>query len=109
MNEKITKSINLLQSCITTMSQNSFMIKGLKITLTSIILALALETFDVRLLCIICLTLILCFWILDTFYLKKEILFRHKYELLIKNPKKDELFFDLDISSIQKSTTNSSF
>lgn len=109
MNDNFIKTIDLLQSCITRMSQNSFMVKGWTITLTGIILALVPETFDVRLLCIICLILILCFWILDTFYLQKERLFRHKYKLLIKNPERDDLFFDLDISSVSKNNKKFKF
>lgn len=109
MNEKFSKSIDLLQSCITRMAQNSFMVKGWTITLTGIILALVPETFDVRLLCIICFVLIICFWILDAFYLQKERLFRRKYELLIKNPESNDLYFDLDIRSLKKNDKEYNF
>lgn len=109
MNDNFIKTIDLLQSCITRMSQNSFMVKGWTITLTGIILALVPETFDVRLLCIICFVLIICFWILDAFYLQKERLFRRKYELLIKNPESDDLYFDLDIRSLKKNDKEYNF
>lgn len=109
MNEKFSKSIDLLQSCITRMAQNSFMVKGWTITLTGIILALVPKTFDVRLLCIICFVLIICLWILDAFYLQKERLFRRKYELLIKNPESDDLYFDLDIRSLKKNDKEYNF
>lgn len=109
MNDNFIKTIDLLQSCITRMSQNSFMVKGWTITLTGIILALVPETFDVRLLCIICFVLIICFWILDAFYLQKERLFRRKYELLIKNPESNDLYFDLDIRSLKKNDKEYNF
>lgn len=97
MNESFLKTIDLLESCISRMAQNSFIVKGWTITLTGVILALVPETLDVRLICIICLMLIISFWIVDALYLKNERKFRNKYEKLIKNPDKEEYWFDLNI------------
>ena len=97
MNESFLKTIDLLESCISRMAQNSFIVKGWTITLTGVILALVPETLDVRLICIICSMLIISFWIVDALYLKNERKFRNKYEKLIKNPDKEEYWFDLNI------------
>lgn len=85
-NESILqKEIDLIQSCINRMAQNSFAIKGWLITLVAVILALLPETVDVRILCGVVLAATLSFWYLDSYYLKMERLYRWKYEWVIAN------------------------
>ena len=79
------KEIDLIQSCINRMAQNSFMIKGWLIALLAVILALLPEKFDLNILCIVSLVLIVCLWYLDAFFLKMERLYRWKYNWVIKN------------------------
>ena len=50
--EEIHKEIDLLQSCITRMAQNSFMIKGWFVSCYAVILALLPEKVNMFLLCI---------------------------------------------------------
>lgn len=95
--EILYKEIDLIQSCINRMSQNSFVIRGWVITLLSVVLALLPEKVDIKLLCIIGFVLIICFWYLDAFFLKMERLFRWKYDWVIKyRCIKDEYMFDLN-------------
>lgn len=102
MNEKIRqvvleKEIDLIQSCISRMAQNSFIVKGWTITLLTVIIALLPETFDIRLLCILGIVITSCFWYLDGFFLKTEKLYCWKYEWVIKNRyESDDFFYDLN-------------
>ena len=109
------KEIDLIQSCINRMTQNSFVIKGWLIALVAVILALLPEKFNVIFLCVVCLMLILCLWYLDAFFLKTEKLYRWKYNWVIKNRmNSDEFIFDLNphnsktwLKSLNDDTQNS--
>lgn len=93
----LNKEIELIQACITRMSQNSFMVKGWLITLIAVVLALLPENFNIRGLCIVGLAITICFWHLDAFFLKMERMYRWKYDWVIKNRIKSELnFYDLN-------------
>lgn len=93
----LEKEIDLIQSCISRMAQNSFIVKGWTITLLTVIIALLPKIFDIRLLCILGIVITSCFWYLDGFFLKTEKLYRWKYEWVIKNRyESDEFFYDLN-------------
>lgn len=93
----LEKEIDLIQSCISRMAQNSFMVKGWMITLLTVIIALLPKTFNIRLLCILGIVITSCFWYLDGFFLKTEKLYRWKYEWIIKNRyESDDFFYDLN-------------
>lgn len=93
----LNKEIDLIQACITRMANNSFLIKGWLITLIAVVLALLPETFNIKILCIIGLVVCGCFWYLDGFFLKMEKLYRWKYEWVICNRLKSDLFcYDLN-------------
>ena len=95
--EIMFKEIDLIQSCITRMAQNSFIVKGWLVTLITVVLTLLPEKIDFGLLCITCAISILCFWFLDAFFLKTEKLYRMKYEWIIKNRmNSDAHMFDLN-------------
>lgn len=81
------KEIDLIQNCISRMAQNSFVIKGWTISLLAVIVALLPEKvdLDIRVLCIISFAVTVCFWYLDSYYLKMECLYRWKYTWVIKN------------------------
>ena len=99
MNNQIIldKEIELIQSCINRMAQNSFMIKGWTISLVAVVLALLPETVDFRILSIICMVSTICFWFLDAFYLRTEKLYRRKYEWIIAN-RIETLDFSYDLN-----------
>ena len=81
----LEKEIDLIQSCISRMAQNSFIIKGWLITLVTVILALLPEKVDAKILCGVILVATLCFWYLDAYFLRLERLYRWKYEWVITN------------------------
>ncbi|MFC0819825.1 hypothetical protein [Moraxella marmotae] len=75
------KEMDLLQSCINRMANNSFLIKGWAITITSLILTLSKGS------CISFVTLlpIAAFCYLDAYFLRLERIYRTRYEWVIKN------------------------
>ena len=79
------------------MWNNSFLIKWWTITLT--IWVIALDWFDEknRLLLILSLFTIITFWILDSYYLQQERLYRKLYKRIIENREKsNEYLFDMN-------------
>ena len=80
---EIHKEIDLIQSCINRMAQNSFMIKGWFVSIYAVVLALMPKKVDIQLLCITLIVVNLLFWYLDAFYLRMEKIYRK-----IKNKKK---------------------
>ncbi|MBQ2886718.1 MAG: hypothetical protein IJE43_23625 [Alphaproteobacteria bacterium] len=92
------KEIDLIQSCISRMAQNSFMVKGWVITLVAACCAVSsLNSSEWKILFIFGGLAIILFWYLDAFFLKMERLYRFKYEWVIKNRmRKDEYAFDLN-------------
>lgn len=89
MSEKI-KHLEIIQSTINRMSQNSFLIKGWTLTLSTAIIAytLTLESKKLDLLPII---VVVMFWMLDAYYLMKERLYRRLYDI-IRTSEKDYQF-----------------
>lgn len=79
------KEIDLIQSCIARMANNSFMCKGWLLSLIVAILALIPYGVSRLNICLLMLTIDTCFWCLDSFYLLQETLFRFKYEWVINN------------------------
>lgn len=96
--EILYKEIDLIQSCISRMAQNSFMVKGWVITLVAACCAVSsLTNNEWKLLFIFGALAIILFWYLDAFFLKMEHLYRFKYEWVIKNRlSKDQHAFDLN-------------
>lgn len=79
MNEFKMKHLELIQTIITRMATNSFMIKGWSITLVSALFALAAKDADARYV-IISYFPVSTFWLLDGYYLFQETLFRRLYD-----------------------------
>ena len=96
--EILYKEIDLIQSCISRMAQNSFMVKGWVITLVAACCAVSsLNSSEWKILFIFGALAIILFWYLDAYFLKMERLYRFKYEWVINNRlKKDEFAFDLN-------------
>jgi len=95
-NEDQRKYFDFLQSIITRMNSNSFVIKGWAITIISAIIALSASTKEPSFLFVAALPLI-TFWILDTIYLQQERKFRSLYNEAAKTPS-GIATFDLNIN-----------
>jgi hypothetical protein len=91
------KEIDLIQDCIKRMANNSFLIKGWTVSLIAVVLALAKDKIDFFYICLILLVPVLCFWYLDTFFLRTEKMYRKMYEWVINNRMtSDERMYDLN-------------
>lgn len=73
--------LNLIQSVISRMANNSFLLKGWCITLIAALIALGIGK-DIQM-WIVCLLPLFGFWYLDAFFLKTERAYRSLYEKVI--------------------------
>jgi len=88
--EVIHKEIDLIQNCITRMSQNSFLIKGWAIAVVTVVLALMEKNIDPIYLCLVLFIPLVSFWYLDAFFLQTERMYRKMYEWVLgARPKSD--------------------
>lgn len=93
----LEKEIDLIQNCITRMSQNSFNVKGWLIALLLAALALLPEKINIAILCAFLFMVTFIFWCLDAFFLKTETLYRWKYNWVIaKRIKCDDFYYNLN-------------
>ena len=79
MEESVVKHLEFIQSIINRMSNNSFLLKGWNVTVSSAILALIISNPN-PLFAIVALLSSLSFWGLDAYYLRQERLFRSLYD-----------------------------
>ncbi len=78
MNNKI-KHLEMIQGVINRMAQCSFMLKGWSVTLVVALLALSVASRDKIALMVVSFVPLIVFWILDSYYLWQERLFRGVY------------------------------
>lgn len=78
-NENKFKYLEFIQSIITRMNTNSFQIKGMSVTITAALLALAANDFNILYSAIVYFSLFI-FWGLDAYYLSQEKGYRELYE-----------------------------
>ena len=109
--EIIHKEIDLIQSCISRMAHNSFLIKGWLISLIAIILTLFLKgEFKQPSIIILVelLGLIIVFWILDAYFLQQERIFRKFYKNVIEKRLKgdDSELYSLNIKLFLKNNND---
>lgn len=77
--ENHRKHLELLQGVINRMSHNSFPLKGWAITMIVAMLALDQTKYDIKYKIILYIPVIM-FWILDSYYLQQERLYRELYD-----------------------------
>lgn len=96
--EEIHKEIDLIQSCINRMSNNSFMLKGWLISLIVVVIALSPEEINGFLIILATLLITLSFWYLDAFFLRTEKLYRKLYNWTLQERPKgnNEKLYDLN-------------
>jgi len=73
------KHLEFIQGVINRMGQNSFLIKGWTVTLVSALFALAAKDTDKRFVIVAYFPTVI-FWLLDSYYLYQERLFRKVYD-----------------------------
>ena len=92
------KHLEIVQSVISRMASNSFLVKGWNVTLLSAILALALKDKVYDMLWVAFIPNVL-FWILDGFFLQQERLFRKHWDTKRSEPQDSATDFSMDTSS----------
>lgn len=99
--ESELKHIEMIESIVERMGQNSFALKGWTMTLIVAICAFSAAGSERRF-ALIAVTPIVVFWFLDSFYLQRERKYRELYNRVIMH---DVPIFSMDITSIQEKKT----
>lgn len=99
------KHLEMLQSVITRMGNNSFLIKGWSVTLLSAILVLTAKD-KIFAMGWIALIPIVIFWLLDGFFLRQERLFRKLYDKYRIQPQDSPTDFNMDTSLVATQVGN---
>jgi hypothetical protein len=73
------KHLEMIQTVIARLGNDAFLVKGWSITVTTVLFGLAINT-KRPLLAVVAVLPSFAFWILDTYYLRAERLFRELYE-----------------------------
>ncbi|GGS07851.1 hypothetical protein GCM10010269_53630 [Streptomyces humidus] len=89
--EQRAKHLEFLQSTIARLSTNSFLIKGWTMTLTGALGAVVTQL-PKRSVATAALLLTMGFWLLDSYYLRQERMFRSLYEKAAEDPSGIPLF-----------------
>lgn len=98
--EKLHKELDLIQSCITRMANNSFMIKGWTLTLfVALITFFNLKDLSTILLIFALIVIVFLFAYLDAFYLWQERKYVKLYSDVIKKRQKDDFTNLYDLST----------
>ncbi|WP_062648921.1 hypothetical protein [Streptomyces maremycinicus] len=95
LGEQELKHLELLQSVISRLSNNSFLVKGWCITLNSVLIAMAHGRPDWRTVPV-AVTVAIGFWLLDGYYLRQERLFRGLYEEVVRGGEAAPPLFTMD-------------
>lgn len=97
-NEVLHKEIDLIQSCINRMANNSFLLKGWAISLLAVVFALADNGFSSIKIYLIVLIPFVSFWYLDAFFLRIERMYREMYLWVLEKRKNndDSMLYDLN-------------
>lgn len=96
------KHIEMIESVIERMGQNSFALKGWTMTLIVAICAFSAVGSE-RKFAIIAIAPIIAFWFLDSYYLQRERKYRELYNCVIKH---EVSCFCMDISTMRSKKTN---
>ncbi len=100
--ENKLKHLELIQNVISRMASNSFLIKGWCVTLVAALLALASQNSNTKYVIVALLPTVM-FWILDSYFLRQERLFRKLYDQ-VRTLNDDAIDFSMNISAFMEST-----
>lgn len=98
--ERKLKHLEFIQSTVSRMSKNSFLLKGWAVTLVVALLAFTEKKSDPRYIMVAFLA-ILVLWFLDGYFLRQERLFRRLYEK-VRLVNKEEIDFSMDVCEYKK-------
>lgn len=101
------KYLELVQSVITRMASNSFMLKGWAVTLVAGIFALAGKDAN-KLYFLVAYIPVIAFWGLDAYYLLQERLYRSLYEK-VRQTDEDNIDFSLKATSAEFASDKNCF
>lgn len=101
--ESKLKHLELIQNVINRMASNSFLIKGWCVTLVAALLALASQNSNTKYVIVALLPTVM-FWILDSYFLRQERLFRKLYDQ-VRTLNDDAIDFSMNTSAFMESTT----
>jgi len=107
MNENKLKHLELIQNVINRMAANSFLLKGWTVTLVSSIFVLSQKDSNSAYV-IVALLPIIGFWILDSYFIKQERLFRKLYDQ-VRVTDINEIDFSMNTSNFNLSIKYCSF
>lgn len=94
--ESKLKHLEIIQSVVSRMAGNSFMLKGWSVTLVSALFALAAKDSNSLFLFVAYIPCV-CFWVLDAYFLRQERLYRALYNQVAKKQEID-IDFSMDTS-----------
>lgn len=92
--EKKIKHLEFIQSVISRMNANSFLLRGWSVTLVSALFAFAAKDSNINYILITYISTPL-FWILDSYYLSQERKYRDLYNV-IRNKSEAQIDFDMN-------------
>lgn len=95
--ENKLKHLEFIQNIISRMASNSFLLKGWAITIVSALIAISIDKNNCNYFIVVYFPLIV-FWLLDTYYLKQERLFRHLYNEVRKKDE-NEIDFSMPVKN----------
>lgn len=104
MNEIKSKHIDLIQSIISRMASNSFMMKGWAVTILAAIFVLSTKE---AIPCFAFIAIIpnILFWVLDSYYLQNERRYRQLYKTIVANEPDEKLSLEMPKPNCREKTT----
>jgi hypothetical protein len=105
--EVLHKEIDLIQSCISRMASNSFLIKGWTISLIGVVLAL-IDRQSLTLVTLLLIFPVLSFWFLDAYFLRTERQYRELYKWVLdkRSINSHEYLYDLNPDRFRDNVSN---
>lgn len=97
--ESVLKHLEFIQSIISRLNNNSFLVKGWSITIASALFVLSDKQAD-RIFLLVPFFTIPSFWLLDGYYLGVERKFRDLFDQVRSQPHANEADFNMKISSV---------
>lgn len=97
--DKRVKHLEMIQAIILRMSNNSFYLKGLTVTIVSAIMALDNTSGSIS--CEVAYFPLLAFWVLDGYFLRQERLYRKLYDV-VRVVQEDEITFSMNTGNYVK-------